>query len=792
MIKHYLKIAFRNMRKYKTQSLIGIFGLAFGLACFVPALYWLRYETSYDSFYPDAERIYRVYSVEKESGKVNELVSEILAKKLHDQFPATEASTVFFVEQDNYNTDKMPQVRLLTLHTDSTFFQVFQQEFVSGNVQQSFQTVHNMVITETMAIRLFGNVENAIGQQIQSKTFFFFPPYTITAVVKDPPSNSNLPFDAILFSEILKSYTEMSDDLRWSLANMQVYVRLHPHAVINEFAKQLHDFSAQLEINPNNDFRILPVADIRHKLNEDAPFTLNFIRLFTASAILLIICALFNFLNLYLNLFHQRIRELRQRAVHGAKNRQLIMQMIFELTYAILLALTLAFCLIILTSPVLFELLGITMEIKQLVQFFAVGGTGIMVFIQLIAIIPFWQLSRLSSYKSQVPAYKKQEPMLRHMAVTLQLIVSIVLIVAALVVTIQMRFVNYKDLGFDSAGIIQLSGLTPYRMPSVQTSLMHELTAIPQVENVTEASFEPQHNTFHLISEVEWPGKETFENPAFHLIETDSRFAETFKLKMLMGEWWDEGIDNKIVLNEEAVRVMGLSEPIGAIIRVPSNYFNREGFLPTQEYEVVGVVNDFHTLSLRSRIYPTIIQQFPSSGGFLYICAVSGQDKEAMQRITEILPDIDASFANVNPTPLNELYDRLNRSEQAGMRLFSVLATVCLLISLIGVFAVAVDSTQRRRKEIAIRKVFGAEVRDIVRIFFREYTLQVIVAGVIALPIAYYAMHQWLQGYAYRTNIPLWLLVGVIIVLAAVVLLTVLGQIWKAANQNPAEVVKSE
>jgi putative ABC transport system permease protein len=143
-------------------------------------------------------------------------------------------------------------------------------------------------------------------------------------------------------------------------------------------------------------------------------------------------------------------------------------------------------------------------------------------------------------------------------------------------------------------------------------------------------------------------------------------------------------------------------------------------------------------------------------------------------------------------TPLDELYDRLNHSEQVGLQLFTVLATVCLLISLFGIYAVATAATQRRRKEIAIRKVVGAEVSDIVRMFFREHTLHVIMAGVIALPLAYYAMFRWLQGYAYRTNIPWWLLAGVIAVLAVVVLLTVLGQVLKAANSNPAEVVKSE
>jgi len=255
-----------------------------------------------------------------------------------------------------------------------------------------------------------------------------------------------------------------------------------------------------------------------------------------------------------------------------------------------------------------------------------------------------------------------------------------------------------------------------------------------------------------------------------------------------MGEWWKEGQTKKTVLNEEAVHVMRLSEPIGSIIRGPS----LEDFSIIEEYEVAGVVNDFHALSLRSRIQPTIFIGSPNLNNILYIHVVPGQEQEAIQRITPILPDIDPIFMDARLTPISQLYDRLNQSEQIGLQLFSVLATVCLLISLFGIYAVATAATLRRRKEVAIRKVAGAEVNTLVRMFFREYTLQVIVAGVIGLPLAYIVMDRWLQGYAYRTNIPWWLLIGVIAVIIVIVLLTVLGQVVKAANNNPAEVIKSE
>jgi putative ABC transport system permease protein len=176
----------------------------------------------------------------------------------------------------------------------------------------------------------------------------------------------------------------------------------------------------------------------------------------------------------------------------------------------------------------------------------------------------------------------------------------------------------------------------------------------------------------------------------------------------------------------------------------------------------------------------------------MYIRVIPGKEQEVMKRIKTLLSDIDVTMTDARLTPLDELYERLNSSEQAGLKIFVLLAVVCLLISLFGIYAVATASTQHRRKEIAIRKVVGAEAHDIVHLFFREHIVQVIMASVVALPVVYFAMNRWLQGYAYHTDIPWWLLAGVIVAVVAVVLCTVLGQVLKAANSNPADVVKSE
>ena len=362
MLALYLKIAFRNMWKYKAQSLTGIFSLAFSLACFVPALYWLRYETSYDSFYPGAEWIYRVYSFDKQTGKVNDMVSGILERKLHEQFPATQTSTVFFVEQIDCKTEGTPYVRLQTLFTDSTFLAIFPQMVISGDAWQPLQVANNIVLTESVAIRLFGDVEKAVGQSIKGIGITQYDsPYTVTAVVKDPPRDTNLSFEAILSHEqvrLHKTFIDESGKAIWNLASLQMYVKLPPGTDIGLLEGQLHHYPSDKCASPGMEIRMLPVCDVRYRLNTDVPFTLNFICLFVIAGILLLFSALFNFLNLHLGLFRQRMRELRLRVVNGASGGQLVRQMLFELACAILLALLPACYFVVVASPVFSGLLG--------------------------------------------------------------------------------------------------------------------------------------------------------------------------------------------------------------------------------------------------------------------------------------------------------------------------------------------------------------------------------------------------------------------------------------------------
>ena len=320
-LKFYLRIILRLTWKYKTRSMVGLFGLVFGLACLVPATYWLRYETSYDSTYPDADRLYRVYTYDKEAGKDNELVSGILSRELGKRIPALANSTLFFIEPTDYKTASEPFVRLRTLFTDSTFLKVFPQRFIAGDAYAPLAVENQIVLTESVAKRLYGGAEAAIGQSLQSIGLTQSdPPYMVVAVVKDPPRATNLPFDAFLAHNqisLQKNYEDASGKAIWSFATLRMYARLPEGADPEELTERTRLFPAEAHANKELEVRLLPIKDERYHLNSDVPFTLGFIQLFVIAGLLLLTSALFNFLNANgiqsMQQLHEKIADMNTR-----------------------------------------------------------------------------------------------------------------------------------------------------------------------------------------------------------------------------------------------------------------------------------------------------------------------------------------------------------------------------------------------------------------------------------------------------------------------------------------------
>ena len=310
------------------------------------------------------------------------------------------------------------------------------------------------------------------------------------------------------------------------------------------------------------------------------------------------------------------------------------------------------------------NLLGIQMETMPLLRLFALFSIGLLGVILLAGLGMFWRISRLATAPYAMVKATAGRNTLQSLAVVFQLVASIVFIVATLVVTNQMNYVRHKDLGFEQKGLLYLSGIQPFLEENIHEALKKTMLSIPQIESITYADFTPQHqvNPFRMTTNVEWEGKESSNEQAFNYIVTDSNFDDVFHVKMLAGQWLAENGEDNIVLNETAVRVMGLENPIGSVLRIKLN--------EEKTYRVVGVVKDFHTTSLRNQILPTFFTSSPYPMNNIYFRTVPGQEQEAIARMNAALPGIDASFSDASPLAMTTVYDRLNNSEQVAPEQF--------------------------------------------------------------------------------------------------------------------------
>lgn len=787
LLIHYLLIALKNVWKYRVSAAISILGLAFALVCLVPILYWMDHELSYDSAYPGSKFIYRVYSAEKSTGKINTGASKAIQASVCQENPAIEASTLLFITPENCRTDRIPYVQVNMLYTDSTFLNVFPQEIICGD-RIPLRAINNIVLTESMATHLFGEPTEAIGKHLQTLMAPKWAPYVVTAVVKDPGKHTNLPFDAIIHHDMIDGLNRGSAEMQWQYFMTDCYVRLHPDTDPEAFADRIRDLPERVGVNKDLELRAMPIQDIRHHLKGDAPFTLDFIGLFVASGILLLLAALFNFLNSYMDLFRQRAREWRLRLVNGATRGQLITQVAVELACAVVAALLVALVFIVQMRPLFAGWLDIDMDYVRILTFFAWMGLLALALILLIGLPLFAHINRQMT-STLAENTSARSPLSRRMAVALQLMVSIIFIVAATVVMLQLRYLGNKDVGFDREDLLLVDGFVDVR-GNVESALIQELQRNPSIVGLTDTDFKPQHemNAVAIIKNVEWEGKPQGEEIPIYFHASDYRFGDTFGLRYLSGGWWLEGEQQRIVINESMARLMDMENPVGQVIRMP----DLRDYSQMAEYVIAGVVNDIHTLSFRHPIHPTA---FIDAGGFvnkLYVRTAPGQSEVVADQIRTLLPKISPTLADAQVTPVGALYDALNQSETIGLRIFSFLALACLLIALFGIYAAANAATKRRRREIAIRKVVGAGTGSILLLFIREYARLIAIASLIAFPIAYLIMVDWLSGYAYRIGIAIWWLVAILAGIAALVLLTIWRQVVKAANENPAEVIKCE
>ncbi len=812
MITHYVKIAVRNLLKYKTQTIISLIGLAIGLTFFVFGLHWYRFETTFDSFYPLAKR---TYQVSIESDETNSGWSPaILRAYFKQECPEVEMSCMGYVNNAiDYVGEEGLHLKLPRfLSADSSFIKMFPQQILYGT---TIKHEHEVIISESLARKHWKHPQDAVGcsikQQSAYKQIHLQGGNTmhIVGVMADMPHNSNFTYDGY----IQETYDDENiyEAKNWQYATGFMHITLREGVEPNEVLNKLHTFLRDNQISETFRFKLTVLADKHFAFASKESFSYSAIALFSIASLLLLCCVMFNYLNLSLNRYFGRVREMKLRKVVGASHWKLQLQLMVEVLIGCLFAFLLSGSLLELFIPVFKELFLIPMESNRQIwsEYLLVMGCALL-FIELMATLLMGHFIRTATRQTlTVKPITARYAVVRRGSMAIQLVICLLFISMSVVFFRQLHFMRNTDYGFDTEHIIEMQ-LNPFE--ENYKAIMNELNKLPMVEYQTGIGQQMIGSNMRTINGIEWDGQsEEQKNTTMLQLDITQYANEVFNFRLVDGAMFPEEewtvnehtprgengmvIYNKVILNEKAARMLPTKNPIGTTIRIPAHTL-LVGELKTtyNSYEVIGVVKDCHFQGMKQESYPMIMMQSVFNTLVKYWRIVPGMEQEALKAFNEVTAKFGWEYQGNNTAPvlLGNKVKEINKSETAIYRLFVWLSVVCMLISLFGIYSISYTTLEQRRKEIAIRKVMGAKMVEVMNLFFREYIVLLLLAALVAFPVAYWGVSQWLQGYAYHIEVGLLMFVVLLLVILALILLTVVQQVYKAARQNPAEVVKSE
>lgn len=767
MIQHYLKIAFRNLRKYKAQTLISIIGLAVGFASFALSGLWLNYEQSYDTFHDGADRIYAtsrptVFS----TGGYSTVTSPLLAPYLVKTFPEIEAATyIRFGTQ--FNDEQKRHWKVIAV--DSTFFSILPVTLIEGSLQFLNNTADEVAISEKAARKLFGD-ESPIG-----KEYPFDKKLIITAVVKEWKGHSNYDFDVI-------SRGAAPEYQEWGYAAGTTLFRVAKGTDMEALREKLEAIEVSLKDRPMKyPVKATPLTELHYTYPTHHTFVrIEYVRLFCMISMLIVLGALFNYLILYLIRIRMRQREWALRKVNGATERGLIGLLMTEIVLLLLAAIFVGFLLVEITLPTFKSWSHIYVEDKfffyretLVYMLMAVGSVLLFACGTLVVQRRFSLQSAISSFHT-----RRFSAFYRRAGLWFQLVISIGFMFGTVVMMKQLNHLRTStDMGvtnYDVEFVAFLQGIPDSEMEG-WVKLMKE---IPEIDFREVYNIPLPVATNSMFSTSDWEDKQSGDDEeiAVNDYQISRETFDLFGLQLVAGEFPDEAADrNSILINEALLKKVGWKEPIG-------KKFNN--------CIVVGVLKDIR-LSPTTQAMPAryTVSAYPPQKQYVYSYQGKYEDIQKIidERIKKTYPDFYMWSRSVG-----RIIDDATASERILMKLLAVASVVCIIIAVFGIFSLINLSCEQRRKEIAIRKVNGASLSDITGIFLKEYVTLLALAAVVAFGAGYMVMRRWLETYVIQTDIPWWIYAAILAVVIIIICISIGWRIWQAARQNPANVIKSE
>ena len=797
MIKNYFKTAIRNLLRNKTYAFINISGMAIGLAAFWLIVLYIADELSYDRYHQHSDRIYRIAQHAKwdKADLHLAVTSAPFAPALKEKFPEIQEATRIVPEGGGvlrYNRTAIKADDIF--FADANVFDVFTYSFLYGKPKTALLRPQTIVLTETLAKKLFGDPGKAIDQTVFFENNY---PVVITGIIKDIPENSHLRFSALRslpnqYSGDWQNFELLTYVLLTKTGNYKALEAKLPQFAAGTIQKAMGNVDYRLELQPLNSIHLH--SNLQGEVSANS--SMNRIYIFIIIAGLILIIAVINYMNLSTARSSSRIKEVGMRRVLGSGRHHLVALFITEALVMTLLSALIAFLLVSLLLPYFNILANKNLTVWRFGTYYTV--MVLVCFALLTGIVtgsyPAFFLSRFKT----IPALKGQlgnlsnNILFRKSLVVFQFAVTVVMIISSLVIYRQLQYTNRKDLGFNKEQVLSFH-IDDRNARSQVAAIKAQLLQSPLIQGVAAAGNPIGNNNLggHGFTFEEMDGTFSASSKMAQELMVDADYVPTLEIKLLQGRNFSNANEvdkyGAALVNETLVKQLGWKDAIGKRLRF--DYGKGE----TGERKVIGVVKDFHTYSLQHKVDPMVLLMPPASSmeDNLYVKINTGKTPEALAFIEKCYRQFDKS----NPVEfhfLDQNFAQQYATEQKQGQLSLVFTILAVFIASLGLFGLTAFTAQQRIREIGIRKVLGATVSSITFMLGRDFIKLVCIAILIATPVAWYSINKWLENFAYRVDIGWWMFAISAIVALFIAVVTVSFQAIKAAIANPVKNLRTE
>ena len=792
MFKNYFKTAWRSLIHHKGLSFLNITGLSVGITAAVLIFLWVQNELNFDHFYPDNQRIYRLNTRTADNSWIWEGSPMLLAASVKKEIPEIEQVTRLYADNAPvFNIDGKLQSESQCAYIDPNWFTVFPAAFSEGNPASLDAHPFSIILSASEARKYFGR-QAAVGQTIRIDSMN----YEVRGVVADAPANSSFQYKAFIPIEALLINKErLENGMNWDNTDYLTFIKLAKNARPGDISKKVTKLLQAGSHDDKNSILsdLVSLKDMHFENNLQASEFEHgnrmVVYIFSLLGILILLVACINYVNLTTAKASLRSKEVSIRKIVGARRGQLFLQFITESLLVSVIALMVSLLLVYLLLPGFNRLTGKTFlfDLASL-DIWKVLGTTLAVALLLNSIYPAILLSSFKPLNMSrgVSFLSLKDTNFRKGLVVLQFSIAIMAISGTIVIYRQLHFIQKSNMGYDRSQILTVS--IPFNQPFENKTLFmqtmqQQLAALSAVENVSMVN-QPLVKIGSSTTGADWDGRAENVKPKVAQLSADAGLAETMHLQLAEGRWFqpaNASDKNNFILNETAVRELGIRKPV----------IGQRFTMHEKTGQIVGVVKDFHYRSMHEKVGSLVVFNNPEWWNYFMIRTKSGDAGRAILAVEKVwkqfAPGIPMEYSF-----LDERFDQLYRQDQLVSTLVLLFAVITVIISAMGLFGLAAFATERRLKEIGIRKILGASPASIGGLLSRDFIKLVVIAFILASPVAWWFMNSWLENFAYRIDMSWWM-IGLSGVLAMLIALLITNyHAVRAALKNPVISLRSQ